>query len=303
MECKYIESIFKINHQELMEDKKIRNNMDVYKNVNIENILVYMVDKYGCRNPYLYNIIKNYKGIPSIKKIKETKLIATKCSELNVIEVPIKEIGTFKDNFYYYFMLKGKEKINRNIYPRSINEKDIVLKEDLEQYSNNEKNYITVKEFSNCHKNFKKIEEIFNLKEKDFEKDTTLLRAFSAKNFNIRYIIKYLIKTYGCKNKALEDILQANSVQEYGWGKLDSNYTPAFGNISIAPKNAIIKNIPVFYVRRYWTEKVGTMCYYCYSATLFPLQNEKIQDVLDENFEGNFYLNKEKNYVSMYVRH
>ncbi|MDI6918942.1 MULTISPECIES: hypothetical protein [Clostridium] len=45
------------------------------------------------------------------------------------------------------------------------------------------------------------------------------------------------------------------------------------------------------------------MCYYCYSATLFPLQNEKIEDVLDENFEGNFYINKEKNYVSIYVRH
>lgn len=155
--------------------------------------------------------------------------------------------------------------------------------------------------------NLDKIIEIFNLTQEEFVKDETLQRVLKDEQFNVEYnldcILNYLLKKYGCRNKKLQDYLQSSRMEKYGWGILSGNYTPAFGRISISPKAAIKKDVPVFYVRSHWTTHSGTMIRYHYSVNLFPLKGENINDIIDTNLKGNLTVYKKENYVNVYICH
>lgn len=318
MKCKYFEKMFKIRHQQVMEDRFLKKHMSNDKVIELEKVLTYTLKKYGCRNnslqillennsfikeAKLYDLVKYGTCYPEIKFIGiDTQIRDSKLKGFPVME--IKNIGILEDTYYYYPIckqncknLKVEEIVNEKFNKEKLNK----YEDNVYQYIDTNNQFIKVVKLKYGGVLKRRLKDTFNINEYDFKKDSTLAKAFSGGSVELDNILDYLLSKYGCKNNSLQECLSGN-YQEFGWGKLSDNYTPAFGNISISPKNAIIKDVPVFYVRKYWTDKIGTMCYYCYNVFLYPIY-DKVENLIDVNFKGNFNVNKEENYISIYVRH
>ncbi|APF25241.1 MULTISPECIES: hypothetical protein [Clostridium] len=311
MKCKYFEKMFKIRHQQVMEDRFLKKHMSNDKVIELEKVLSYTLKKYGCKNNSLQNLLKDNNFIKEDESVKygtcfpevkfigvdDTQITDSKIQGFPVLE--IKNIGILEDTYYYYPICRQnfKElKCEEIVSSKKINSEDNVY-----QIMDTNNQFIKVVKLNYRGVLKNNIKATFNVDENNFENDPTLIRAFSGGYVDLASILDYLLSKYGCKNNSLQECLNGN-YQMCGWGKLSYNYTPAFGNISISPKNAIIKDAPVFYIRKYWTSKVGTMCYYCYRVFLYPI-HDKVEDLIDVNFKGNFNVNKEENYISIYVRH
>ncbi|APC82181.1 hypothetical protein [Clostridium botulinum] len=152
MNYKDIEKIFKINHQQLMEDSTIRrafiNNSK--ENIALEPIKNYMVDKYGTYNPFIGNLLKRKKidfkiVYPEDSVIKENtiKLVNVKLLEIINRWSFVGERGYHYGYNTYYFILPNGTKSQKGLKPSNIVDVNLRYKD---QIIDDEQGYILIED-------------------------------------------------------------------------------------------------------------------------------------------------------------